>query len=54
VSWEERFNTSYDAEHIGGHLEALADEVKRLRLAVERGVELVERLTPLSTTGTTG
>lgn len=54
MSWEERINTSYDAEHIGGRIEDLADEVRRLRLAVEKGVGLVERLATLSTAGTAG
>jgi len=53
-NFEEWINTSYDAELIGGRVGSVADELKKLRLAVERGVGLMEQIVTRSTTGTAG
>jgi len=54
MSWEDYYGRSHDADHIGGHISDLCDELKKLRLAVEDGVGLIEQIMTRSTAGTAG
>ena len=52
MSWEDAYGRSHDAEYVGAHLSDLCEEVKRLRLAVEDGLELMDKVLTRSTGGT--
>ena len=45
-------DTSYDADLVATRLFDLAEEVRRLRLVLERGVLAVEQIASFSTAGT--